>query len=365
MKKTVGFGEIMGRLNTLGYKRFTQCLPGAIDLSFAGAEANVCAAISLLGGNAAFVSALPDHDIAQAALLSLQRIGVDVSHVLQVPEGRLGLYFVEHGANQRSGKVIYDRSYASISLVEKERYNWDAIFPDASWFHISGITPALSEIAAQASLDAIKQAKLHGLQVSCDLNFRKKLWNWDSSHTPKELAQLVMTEMLPYVDVLIGNEEDAEDVLGIKAGTTDVSAGKLDVSRYPDVAKQIYHLFPNIQKVAITLRESISASHNNWGAMLYDTQCDQSFFAPIDEQGMYCPYEIRDIVDRIGGGDSFSGSLIYALQDETLSNSHQDVITFAVAASCLCHSIEGDFNFVSKEEVHALAKGDVSGRVKR
>ncbi|VBB41141.1 PfkB domain protein [uncultured Spirochaetota bacterium] len=365
MSKTIGFGEIMGRINMPQHKRFIQGLPGSIELTFAGAESNVCVAIRLLGQQAAFVTALPKNDIADACIMTLQRIGVDVSNVLRVDEGRLGLYFVENGANQRPGKVIYDRGNASISIVSSDRYEWDTIFKDATWFHISGITPALSATAAETSIDAVRKAKDNGCIVSCDLNFRKKLWKWDTVLSSRELARKVMAKILPYVDILIGNEEDAEDVLDIKAGNTEVYSGILDIDRYPDVAKQIHAMFPQIKKVAITLRESISASHNNWGAMLYDTATSIAHFAPMDANGNYCPYEIRDIVDRIGGGDSFSGSLIYALQDVTLNRSDKDTVAFAVAASCLCHSIEGDFNFISREEVLSLANGDASGRVKR
>lgn len=365
MSKTVGFGEIMGRLNMPDHRRFKQGLPGEINLTFAGAEANVCAAISLLGQNASFVTAIPKHEIADACLMSLQRLGVEVSQVLRVNEGRLGLYFVENGANQRSGKVIYDRAFASIAVVPKGKYDWASIFAGASWFHISGITPALSSIAAEVSIEAVKQAKKLGLTVSCDLNYRKKLWDWEPTLSARDLARKVMKEILPFVDVVIGNEEDADDVLGIKAGESDVHAGKLDIDRYPDVAKQIHEHFPNVKKVAITLRESISASHNNWGAMLYDTARGEVHFAPSDGSGAYQPFEIRDIVDRIGGGDSFSGSLLFALQEPGLMENNQEAVSFAVAASCLCHSIEGDFNFVSKEEVLALANGDRSGRVKR
>ena len=365
VSRTVGFGEIMGRMNMPCYRRFAQGLPGSIEMSFAGAEANVCAAIRLLGQDSAFVTALPKHEVADACVMALMRLGVDVSHVMRVDEGRLGLYFVENGANQRSGKVIYDRQLSSIALTPPARYDWPAIFAGATWFHISGITPALSSVAAEASLDAIRNAKEHGLVVSCDLNFRKKLWNWDRGSAPRELARRTMTRLLPYVDVLIGNEEDAEDVLGIKAGATDVSSGKLDIGRYPDVAERIHAMFPQIRKVAITLRESVSASHNNWGAMLYDTAAREAHFAPAGTDGAYRPYEIRNIVDRIGGGDSFSGGLIYAMQDDQLRTSDKDIVAFAVAASCLCHSIEGDFDYVSKAEVLALAKGDSSGRVKR
>lgn len=348
-----------------GYSRFAQALPGSLEVSFAGAEANVCAAIRMLGQEAEFVTSLPQHEVADACIGALMRLDVDVSHILRVSEGRIGLYFVENGANQRPGKVIYDRSNSSVSLISYDRYDWSHIFDGATWFHVSGITPALSSIAAEATLNAVIMAKECGLNVSCDLNFRKKLWNWNSSLSPQQLARTTMVKILPHVDVLIGNEEDAEIMLGIKAGSTNVSSGKLDIEQYPNVAQQIHLMFPQILKVAITLRESISASHNNWGAMLYDTASRTACFAPLDDGGTYHPYEIRNIVDRIGGGDSFSGSLIYAIQDDQLRRSDEDIISFAVAASCLCHSIEGDFNFVTKEEVMSLFKGDASGRVRR
>jgi 2-dehydro-3-deoxygluconokinase len=223
----------------------------------------------------------------------------------------------------------------------------------------------LSRIAAEVSIEACRKAKESGLTVSCDLNFRKKLWDYETALSKNELARKTMGEILPFVDVLIGNEEDAEDILGIKAGKSNAQSGKLEIHKYPEVAKEISQMFPNICKVAITLRESISATHNNWGAMLYDVKRGAAVFAPVDSEGEYKPYEIRNIVDRVGGGDSFSGSLIYALQDNQLRKCNSEVLSFAVAASCLCHSIEGDFNFVSKSEVESLALGDESGRVKR
>lgn len=365
MLKTIGFGEIMGRLNMPGYSRFKQGLPGDLEVTFAGAESNVCATVAMLGQEAAFITALPEHEVAEAAVMALKRLGVDTSGILRVPIGRLGTYFVENGANQRPGKVIYDRSYSSVSLTQGTSYNWQEIFKDANWFHISGITPALSLVAAEATELAVKEARKYGLTVSLDLNFRKKLWRWDDSKLPKELARTTMNSILPYVDVIIGNEEDAEDVLGIKAGDTDVYQGSLDIERYPEVARQIVSAYPQINKVAITLRESLSASHNNWGAMLYDAQTETPSFAPLNQLEEYHPYEIRNIVDRIGGGDSFSGSLVFALQDEELKTDDRKVLDFAVAASCLCHSIPGDFNFVSRDEVLSLAYGNTSGRVKR
>ncbi len=365
MSRTIGFGEIMGRLNMPQHQRFVQGLPGNLEVTFAGAEANVCAEISMLGQDSSFVTALPEHEVADASVMVLRRLGVDVSSIIRVPEGRLGTYYVENGANHRSGKVIYDRDFSSVSLTATTAYNWEKIFEGGTWFHISGITPALSKTAAEVSIEACKTAKESGLTVSCDLNFRNKLWNWDNNLSKKELARKTMTAILPYVDVLIGNEEDAESILGIKAGESNVLAGELEIDKYPEVAKEITRMFPNISKVAITLRESISATHNNWGAMLYDAKKGNANFAPKDGTGNYKPYEIRNIVDRVGGGDSFSGSLIFALQDEKLKDHDQELLNFSVAASCLCHSITGDFNFVSRSEVESLASGDKSGRVKR
>jgi 2-dehydro-3-deoxygluconokinase len=362
--KVVTFGEIMGRMCMPGFLKFRQGLPGEMDVTFAGAEANVAASICMLGGDARFVTSLPKHEIADAVEGVLRNVGIDTSFIKRTDEGRLGLYFVETGANQRPSKVIYDRSGASVSLVPGSAYDWKSIFDGATWFHVSGITPALSQVAADATLLAVKKAKEHGVMVSLDLNFRKKLWNYGSGTNPKELCRKVMADILPYVDVVVGNEEDADDVMGIRAGESDVASGKLDIERYPDVARQICRKYPDVKKVAITLRESISASHNNWGAMLYDKAEDKSCFAPT-QNGRYTPYEIWNIVDRIGGGDSFSAGLIFALQDEEIKKSDQDVIAFAVAASCLCHSIYGDFNYSTKDEVMALAKGDTSGRVKR
>jgi 2-dehydro-3-deoxygluconokinase len=362
--KVVSFGEIMVRISALDNLKFRQSLPGQVDITFAGAEANVAASLSLMGCPSRFVTALPTHSIADACLGILRNANVDTSEVVRTEKGRLGIYFVEKGANQRPSTVVYDRAGASVTLVEAEQYHWDAAFQGAQWFHISGVTPALSRIAAETALEAVKRAKAKGLTVSCDLNFRKKLWNWDTALSAKDLAKKVMGGILPYVDVLIGNEEDAEDVLGIKAGDTDVNAGKLDIERYPSVAREIVKKYPQLRKVATTLRESISATHNNWGAMLYDKASDTCNFAP-ERDGQYRPYEIRNIVDRVGGGDSFAAGLIFASLDDSLKQSDKDVVSFAVAASCLNHSIYGDFNYSSKEEILALMKGDSSGRVKR
>jgi 2-dehydro-3-deoxygluconokinase len=362
-KTVVTFGEIMGRLCPSGFLRFKQACPGNLEMTFAGAEANVAASICMLGGNARFVTALPDHDISIACLSQLKGLGIDTSAILIRDVGRLGLYFVEAGANQRPSNVIYDRAGSTVSLTDSDCYDWERIFTGACWFHVSGITPALSQAAATAAITAVTAAKKAGITVSCDLNFRKKLWRWDESLEPKQLAQKSMRQLLPYVDVVIGNEEDAFDVLGIKAGESDVESGQLDIDKYPQVARKIVRQFGNVSKVSITLRESISASHNNWGAMLYDTKQDNAWMAPMID-GTYYPYKIKNIVDRVGGGDAFSAGLIFALNDNDL-NQNETALSFAVASSCLAHSISADFNYSSREEVEKLMTGSGTGRVVR
>ena len=363
MKKIVTFGEIMARLTPHGFLRLRQALPGTLEVTFAGAEANVAASLAMFGAKTSFVSALPDNPIADACIATLKGLGIDTSYIVRSDKGRLGLYFLETGANQRPSLVIYDRDGSTISMTSKDAYNWKEIFKDAGWLHISGITPALSRIAAECVLHSTKLAKAHGLIVSCDLNFRKKLWKWDASLSPNELAQKTMREIIPFIDVMIANEEDCEDVLSIKAGKTSVEDGKLDVERYPEVAQEVVRQFPNIKIVATTLRESISASHNNWGAMLYVAENKKAFFAPTSNN-RYTPYEIKNIVDRVGGGDSFSAGLIFGLLEWGFEQP-QKALNFAAAASCLAHSIVGDFNYVSRKEVESLMSGKGTGRVVR
>ncbi len=362
MKRVVTFGEIMGRLASPANLRLRQTREW--EVTYTGAEANVAASICNFGGIARYVTALPKHALAEATMDSIRSVGIDTQYVLQTDKGRLGLYFLETGANQRPSNVIYDREDSAIAITPADQYDWDGIFGGADWLHLSGITPALSKNAADATLVAAQKAKAAAVSVSIDLNFRGKLWKWDEPKSARELAQEIMRTILPSVDVVVANEEDCHDVLGITAGGTDVHSGTLDTSRYPDVARQVVQQFPNLSKVAITLRESLSASHNNWGAMLYDAESDQPFFAPLDADGDYRPYHIKNIVDRVGGGDAFAGGLIFALTTPDLSDS-QTAVNYAVAASCLKHSIKGDFNFSTRSEVEALMGGSGSGRVVR
>ena len=362
MKAVVTFGEIMGRLAAPANLRLRQTRN--LEVTYAGSEASVAVSVCNFGGKARYVTALPKHSLAEATIDSIRSVGVDTKYLLRTDKGRLGLYFLETGANQRPSNVIYDREDSSIAITPPEAYDWENIFKDTEWLHLSGITPALSKNAAKATLVAAQKAQAAGSKVSIDLNFRNKLWKWDSSKSNRELAQETMRTILPFIDVVIANEEDCYDVLGVKAGETDVHSGSLDISRYPEVATRVIEQFPNIKKVAITLRESLSASHNNWGAMLYDSISEKAHFAPLDNQGNYQPYQIKNIVDRVGGGDSFAGGLIFALITPELQNS-AIAIKYAVAASCLKHSIKGDFNFSTRSEVERLMGGSASGRVVR
>jgi 2-dehydro-3-deoxygluconokinase len=359
----VTFGEIMGRMNTPGHLRFAQAMPGTLEITFAGAEANVAASIAMLGGRARFVTALPRNVLGDGCVRTLSGLGVDTTRIVRTDRGRLGLYFLEKGANQRPSQVVYDRDHSSIAMSGPETYDWTEAFAGASWLHTTGITPALSRLSFESTLAAVKAAKAAGLTVSCDLNFRKKLWRWEEGTSSTALAGRCMREILPYVDVVIANEEDASDVLGIEAEGSDIHSGHLAIDRYPEVAREIVRQFPNVSNVAITLRESLSASHNNWGAMLYEAFTGAAHFAPLKD-GVYAPYEIRNIVDRVGGGDSFGAGLVYALTTSGLE-SQELAIRFAVAASCLAHSIEGDLNFSSRAEVESLMGGSASGRVVR
>ena len=340
MKKIVTFGELMLRLAPNGYLRFVQS--DELQATFGGGEANVAVSLANYGMDAAFVSKLPTHEIGQAAVNSLRKFGVDTSKITR-GGNRVGIYFCEKGASQRASKVIYDRANSSIAEATTADFNWSEIFEGVDWFHFTGITPALGDNVTEICLEALKAAKERGITVSCDLNYRKKLWS-------REKAGEVMAKLMPYVDVCIANEEDAADVFGIKAANTDVTTGQVNHEGYKDVAKQLADRF-GFKAVAITLRSSISANDNDWAAMLYK-----------DGEYYFSKSYHMHIVDRVGGGDSFGGGLIYSMLS---GKSNQEVIEFAVAASCLKHSVEGDYNMVSVDEVEKLATGDGSGRVQR
>jgi 2-dehydro-3-deoxygluconokinase len=341
MKRIITFGEIMLRLAPPGYYRFTQA--HSFNATFGGGEANVAVSLANFGLEAAFVSKLPSHEIGQAAVNSLRQFGVD-THWIARGGARVGIYFLEKGASQRPSKVVYDRTHSAIAEVQPSDFDWNSIFQGADWFHFTGITPAISDNAAAACLDACKAANAAGLTVSCDLNYRKNLWS-------REKAATVMDRLVRHVDVCIANEEDVADVFNIHAENTDVSSGKLNTEGYKSVAATLQKRFA-FKQVAVTLRESISANDNNWAAMLLNEK-GEFFFSK--------KYPVH-IVDRVGGGDSFGAGLIYA----NLNNFDcQKAIEFAVAASCLKHSIEGDFNAASVDEVTKLAQGDGSGRVQR
>lgn len=363
MPHFVTFGEIMMRMAPAGHLRITQTLPGSIDVTFAGAEANVAVSLARLGADAGFVTAIPDNPLADACISTLKGLAVDTTGVHQTDYGRLGIYFVESGANQRPSRVIYDRAGSSISLTPAEVYDWPALLQGAHSLHVSGITPALSLAAAEATIAAVQAAKAGGVRVSCDLNYRAKLWDWRSGTDGRNLAGEVMSQVLPDVDILIANEADCGDVLGIHAGDSEVESGNVEVAAYPDVARQVASKFPNLSFIATTLRESFSANYNNWGAMLYDVANDTPHFAP-ETDGHYTPYEIRNIVDRVGGGDAFAAGLLFALNHDDFDGP-KTALQFATAASCLAHSILGDFNFSCRSEVEALMKGSASGRVVR
>lgn len=338
--RVITFGEIMLRLAPEGYYRFVQS--DKYGATYGGGEANVAVSLSNFGLDAAFVTKLPQHEIGQAGVNALRRFGVDTSLITRGGD-RVGIYFCEKGASQRPSKVIYDRAGSAIATASKDDFDWDKIFEGVDWFHFTGITPALGDNVAEICLEACKKAKEKNITVSCDLNYRKKLWS-------KEKAGQVMGELCKFVDVCIANEEDASDVFGIKAANTDVTTGKVNHEGYKDVAKQLADRF-GFKKVTITLRSSISANDNDWAAMLYEN--GEYFFSKS--------YHMH-IVDRVGGGDSFGAGLIYS---SLMGYASQETIEFAVAASCLKHTIEGDMNMVSVAEVKTLAGGDGSGRVQR
>jgi len=342
--KVITFGEIMLRLATPEHQRFSQA--SSFIATFGGGEANVAVSLANYGMDTEFVTRLPQNDLGQSVIMDLKKHSVGTRHIVFGGE-RLGIYFLETGAVSRASKVVYDRAHSAIADIKPGMINWDEVFKGAGWFHWTGITPAISQGAADVCLEAVKKAKELGLKVSCDLNYRKNLWKYGKN------AGEVMPELVKYCDVILGNEEDAEKVFGIKPDKGDVAAGKVESAEFESVCKKMKDKFPGASKIIITLRGSISADHNTWSGILYNGM--KFFSAPV--------YQITHIVDRVGGGDSFMGGLIYGLL--TYPGDDGKALNFAVAASCLKHTIHGDFNLVTVAEVEQLMKGDGSGRVVR
>ena len=343
MKRVVTFGEILMRLSPQGYSRFRQA--NAFNFTFGGSEANVAASLSNYGIEPYFVTRIPHNEIGDLCLHFLREQGIGSQYILRGGD-RLGIYFLENGSNMRSSLVVYDRDYSSFSTIKPGMFDWESILDNCGWFHLSGISLSVSEGAAETCFEAVKVAQKMGIPVSCDINYRAKLWKWGKT------AKEVLSEFLPYCTMVFGNEEDADKVFGISAPDTNVLSGKVDSASYITVCNELASLFPNLKKVAFTLRSSLSANHNLWNGILWeDGQCYEGQ-----------TYDILDIVDRVGGGDSFVGGLIYGLLEY---KENQKALDFAIAASALKHTILGDFNLVSKQEVEKLMLGDASGRVSR
>jgi 2-dehydro-3-deoxygluconokinase len=343
MSRVVTFGEIMARIATPGYARFQQAMPGSVNVTFAGAEASIAASLAYLGIDAAFVTALPDHDIADACVADLRGLGVETKHILRTPEGRLGIYFLEHGANQRGGNVLYDRDGSTVAITAASAYDWDAIFTGCEWFVISGITPAISRNAAEVALIAVQEAARRKIKVVCDMNYRTKLWRWEPPLSARELATRTMQALLPHVTVFVGGISDATAMLGI-----DFS-GDLKT-----LAKQIVAEFPKLTHAAFTLRDGSTSTAQNFGGALYEAAIDTLHTAPT--------YSITQIIDRLGAGDAFTAGLVFSFLQNTTA---QAAISFATAAGCLAHSIEGDYNYSTRAEIEALMQGEAAGRVSR
>lgn len=363
MKTIVCFGEIMARLQPPGHLRFRQVMPGTLELTFAGAEANAAVTIAALGGEARFVTALPRHELAEACLANLRAARVGVEDVVHADTGRFGLYFVEAGANQRGGNVLYDREGSSFCLAGPEAYDWPRILRGASWLHTTGVAAAVSRAAAEATVAAVTAAQAAGVPVSFDINHRRKLWRWDSTYAPDELAQRTLARILPVVDLLTSNPADLAQAAGLEAppaGRESSEEGRRDLVA---LARAVTTKFPRLQRIALTLRGGVSATHQRWGALLYTVAEDSASFAPV-AGGEFQPYEVARVVDRLGTGDALAGALLFALGTPELA-APEKAIGFAAAASCLAHSIHGDFNYVTRAEVEALQRGGNGGSVSR
>jgi 2-dehydro-3-deoxygluconokinase len=343
MNRVVTFGEVMLRLATPGFARFRQAMPGALNATFAGAEASIAASLAYLGVDVAFVTALPDHAIADACIADLRSLGVDTKHIRRTPDGRLGIYFLEHGVNQRGGNVLYDRQDSAVSVTSASAYDWDAIFADCEWFVISGITPAISRNAAEVVSFAVQEAIRRKIRVLCDMNYRSKLWRWEPSLAPRDLATRTMRGLLPHVSVFVGGSSDATALLGL-VGDQDLHA----------LARRIVTEYPNLSHAAFTLRDGTTSVAQCFSGALYVAATDELHTTPC--------YTIFQLVDRLGAGDAFTAGLLFSLMENA---DPQSAIAFATAAGCLAHSIEGDYNYSTRAEIEALMQGESGGRVSR
>ena len=343
MSRVVTFGEIMARIATPGFARFQQAMPGSVNVTFAGAEASIAASLAYLGIDSSFVTALPQHAIADACIADLRSLGVETKHILRTTEGRLGIYFLEHGANQRGGNVIYDRDGSSVAITPVSAYDWDAIFTGCEWFVISGITPAISRNAAEVALIAVQEAARRKIKVVCDMNYRTKLWRWEPPLSARELATRTMKTLLPHVTIFVGGISDATAMLGIEF-SGDLKA----------LAKQIVAEFPNLTHAAFTLRDGSTSTAQCFSGALYEAATDTLHTAPV--------YTITQVIDRLGAGDAFTAGLVFSFLQHSNAPT---AISFATAAGCLAHSIEGDYNYSTRAEIEALMHGDGGGRVSR
>ena len=343
MSRVVTFGEIMLRLATPGFARFQQAMPGSLNASFAGAEASIAASLAYLGIDAAFVTALPENTIADACIADLRSLGVETKHILRTQDGRLGTYFLEHGANQRGGNVIYDRDGSAVAITPASAYDWDAIFSGCEWFVISGITPAISRNAAEVALVAVQEAARRHIKVVCDMNYRTKLWHWDPPLSARSLATRTMKSLLPFVDIFVGGISDATAMLGIE------HTGDLHT-----LARQITAQFPNLTHAAFTLRDGSTSTAQCFSGALYEAATGILHTAPR--------YTIAQVIDRLGAGDAFTAGLLFSFLQNSPTSA---AIAFATAAGCLAHSIEGDYNYSTRTEIETLMQGDGGGRVSR
>lgn len=363
MDLIAAFGEVMLRLAPQEKRRLAQSLPGTLEATFGGSEANVCASLALLGTPCRFLTALPDNPPARAFAAQLRGLGCDLSRVLYTDSGRMGVYYVEHGSNMRGAGVWYDRENSVISTLGPEAYDMEPMLENVTHLHLSDITCALTEKAFRTVIAFAREAKRKGIRISLDINNRKKLWNWKPGTEKQSLARECLEELTPYADWIIGNREDISCLFGFEAPPA-LHEGKIDFDAYKKSAELLAAKFPQAQYIAFTLRETISADSNLWGGMLCDCKGKRAFFAPVDEEGNYAPYAIRDIVDRFGGGDAFTAGLIHALYSEKFS-APETAVRFAAAAGALKHSVFSDYNYISAAEVETLMTSDGSGRIRR